>query len=488
MNVILGIDVGTSGTKVLAMDEHCHVVSSNVTEYPLYTPQLGWTQQEPSDWWNAVCQGLKTLTAELPSDCKIVGVGLSGQMHGMVALDKDYQVVRPAILWNDQRTAPQCAEIIALAGGLNKLTSYTNNNMLTGFTAGKILWMKENEPENYAKTVKIINPKDYIGYLLTDVIFTDVSDASGTGFFDVEHKCFSRPLIELCGLSYDLFATPYESHEIVGRVTESASALTGIPAGTPVCAGGGDAVLSTIAMGAGDDQTVAVMVGTSGVVSLHSPAFVPNTDGAVQFSRACVEGLYHVMGVTLAAAGSYKWYGENFGNNDYKGMDKAAETSPAGANGVIFLPYLYGERCPVNDPAAKGCFVGITAMNTMADFNRAVLEGVAFSLRQVYEKISAGKTYTRMNIAGGGSKSPLWRQIFADVFNMEVVTLDGAGEGSGFGATVVAAVGCGMIGSTADASAMLSVKSVTKPNSDNVASYEESYQKYLTLYERLKGL
>ncbi len=488
MNVILGIDIGTSGTKVLAMDTSCHVVSSNVTEYPLYTPHPGWTQQEPADWWQAVCEGLKTLTATLPADCRIVGVGLSGQMHGMVALDKDHHVVRPAILWNDQRTAPQCAEIIELAGGLEALTGYTNNNMLTGFTAGKILWMKENEPENYARTVKIINPKDYIGYLLTDTIFTDVSDASGTGLFDVASKCFSRPLIERCGLSYDLFATPYESSEIIGHVTETASSLTGIPAGTPVCAGGGDAVLSTIAMGAGDDNTVAVMVGTSGVVSLHSPSFVPNTDGAIQFSRACVEGLYHVMGVTLAAAGSYKWYGENFGNSDYKAMDKAAETAPAGANGVIFLPYLYGERCPVNDPKAKGCFVGITATNTMADFNRAVLEGVAFSLRQVYEKIAAGKTYTRMNIAGGGSKSPLWRQIFADVFNMDVVTLDGAGEGSGFGATVVAAVGCGLIESTAQASAMLSVKSITKPNPENIDAYEKAYQKYLTLYERLKGV
>lgn len=487
MKVIIGIDVGTSGVKVLAVDENCKVVSSNVTEYPIYTPKPGWTEQIPADWWKAICAGLNKLVLEL-SEYEICGIGLSGQMHGMVALDSDCNVVRPAILWNDQRTKSQCDKIIELAGGVESLASYTNNNMLTGFTAGKILWMKENEPENYKKTVKVINPKDYIAYLLTGSIGTDVSDASGTGFYDVKNNRFSQELIRLCGIDPSLFAEPHASSDVIGAVTESAAKQTALPLGTPVCAGGGDAVLSTIAMGAGSENTAAVMLGTSGVVSAHTTEFIDNKDGAVQFSRACADGMYHVMGVTLAAAGSYKWYGENFGDSDFKAMDKEAETSSAGAGGVIYLPYLYGERCPVNDPYAKGCFVGITARNTKADFNRAVLEGVAFSLRQVYEKISGGKAAERMILAGGGSKSPLWRQIFADVFNMPVVTLDGAGEGSGFGAAIVAGVGCGLFGSVAEISERLNIKSVTEPIEENVSVYDGVYEKYCGLYARLKGI
>ncbi len=487
MKAIIGIDIGTSGVKVLAVDEACRVIGSNVTEYPLYTPQPGWTEQLPSDWWEAVCKGLSQLVPTL-TDYEPAGIGLSGQMHGMVALDAAGEVIRPAILWNDQRTGAQCKEIIAMAGGLEKLASYTNNNMLTGFTGGKLLWMKENEPDHYRRTVKIINPKDYIAYRLTGELVTDVSDASGTGFYDVRNNRFSRELITLCGLNPDLFAEPHASSDVIGRVTEEASALTCLPVGTAVCAGGGDAVLSTIAMGAGGEDTAAVMLGTSGVVSAHTAGFVENKDGAVQFSRACADGLYHVMGVTLAAAGSYKWYGETFGDGDFRAMDDEAERSPAGAGGLLYLPYLSGERCPVNDPEAKGCFVGITAGSCRADFNRAVLEGVALSLRQVYERVSGGRQAKRLILAGGGSKSPLWRQIFADVFGIRTVTLDGAGEGSGFGAAIVAGVGCGLFESVAAVSETLRVKTETEPIDANRAVYDEAYRKYCGLYERLKGL
>ncbi len=487
MKAIIGIDIGTSGVKVLAVDENAKVISSNVKGYPLYTPAPGWTEQKPEEWWEAVCLGLRELMPNI-SEYDIAGIGLSGQMHGMVALDSENNVVRPAILWNDQRTKKQCDEMLALAGGVEGLSSYTNNNMLTGFTAGKILWMKQNEPENYEKTVKIINPKDYIAYKLTGYIGTDVSDASGTGLFDVKNGKFSAELIELVGLKPSLFAEPKASSEIIGAVSENAASETLLKAGTPVTAGGGDAVLSTISIGAGDEKTAAVMLGTSGVVSAHTAEFIDNKDGAIQFSRACVDGSFHVMGVTLAAAGSYKWYGENFGDNDYKAMDNAAESSNAGAGGIIYLPYLSGERCPVNDPDAKGCFVGITSQSTKADFNRAVLEGVAFSLRQVYERVSGGKKAERMILAGGGSKSPLWRQIFADIFEMPVITLDGAGEGSGFGAAIVAGVGCKMYSSAAEVASKLSVKTVTEPNSENIDIYNEAYKKYCSLYERLKGI
>lgn len=487
MKAIIGIDIGTSGVKVLAIDENCRVIASSVTEYPIYTPNPGWTEQNPDDWWNASASGLKKLMPGL-SEYEIAGVGLSGQMHGMVVLDAENRVVRPAILWNDQRTEKQCAEIIEAAGGLDRLVFMTNNGMLTGFTAGKILWMKENEPDNYKKTVKIINPKDYIAYKLTGYIGTDVSDASGTGFFDVKNRVFNNELLSLCGISPELFAVPHESSDIIGSVTDIASELTGIPANTPVCAGGGDAVLSTVAMGAADGKSAAVMLGTSGVVSAHVPEFTENTGAAVQFSRACIRGMYQVMGVTLSAAGSYKWFCENFENSDYKHADSLAEGSPCGAGGVIFLPYLSGERCPVNDPNARGCFVGLTANTEKGDFARAVLEGVAFSLRQTYDRVSSGNPAERVILAGGGSKSRLWRQIFADIFALPVVTLDGAGEGSGFGAAVVAGIGCGMLRSAESAASLLTVKTKTLPIPENVAVYSEIYKKYCGLYERLAGL
>lgn len=487
MKVIIGIDIGTSGVKVLAVNEKCRVVASNVVGYPLYTPAPGWTEQIPDDWWNASAEGLRQLMPQL-SSYEIAGVGLSGQMHGMVALDAENNTVRPAILWNDQRTEKQCAEIIEAAGGLDSLVSMTNNGMLTGFTAGKILWMKENEPDNYKKTVKIVNPKDYIAYKLTGYVGTDVSDASGTGFFDVENRCFNRELIERCGLSMSLFADVHESSDVIGRVTETAAKYTGIPVGTPVCAGGGDAVLSTVAMGAADGKSVAVMLGTSGVVSAHAPIFVENRGAAVQFSRACISGMYQIMGVTLSAAGSYKWFCDNFENGDCKKADSFAERSSCGAGGVIFLPYLNGERCPVNDPNARGCFVGLSSETDKGDLARAVLEGVAFSLKQTYEKVLSGGAAERVILAGGGSKSPLWRQIFADIFELPVVTLDGAGEGSGFGAAIVAAVGCGVFGSASDASAMLTVKTKTSPDPENVAAYRKIYKRYCGLYGRLADL
>lgn len=487
MKIIIGIDIGTSGVKVLAVDENCRVAGSNVTEYPIYTPNPGWTEQNPDDWWNASAAGLKKLMPEL-SGYEIAGVGLSGQMHGMVALDGENKVVRPAILWNDQRTEKQCKEIIGAAGGLDSLVSMTNNGMLTGFTAGKILWMKENESENYNRTVKIVNPKDYIAYKLTGNIGTDVSDASGTGLFDVGNGRFSDELISLCGLSRSLFADVHESSDVIGSVTKAASELTGIPEGTPVCAGGGDAVLSTVAMGAADGRSAAVMLGTSGVVSAHVPEFTENTGAVVQFSRACIKGMYQVMGVTLSAAGSYKWFCENFSGGDYKGADAEAETSPCGSRGVIFLPYLSGERCPVNDPNARGCFVGLAANTGKGDLARAVLEGVAFSLKQTYDRVSSGGAAERVILAGGGSKSPLWRQIFADVFGLPVVTLDGAGEGSGFGAAIVAGIGCGVFSSASEAAAKLTVKTETRPIPENTAVYRDIYKKYCGLYSRLADL
>ncbi|MBR5767626.1 MAG: xylulokinase [Clostridia bacterium] len=479
---VIGIDVGTSGVKVLAMDENCKVVCSVTETYPLYMPEEGWTEQNPVDWWNATVKCLGIIVPQI-KEYELCGVGLSGQMHGMVALDKNNEVVRPAILWNDQRTVSQCEEIISLAGGREALASYTDNNMLTGFTGGKILWMKENEPDNYAKTVKIINPKDYILFRLTGAISTDLSDASGTGLFDVKNGRFSSELIEKIGLSPSLFAEPLFSGDVAGYVNTDC----GLPAGLAVFAGGGDAVLSTIAMGAGGGGSVGVMLGTSGVVSVHTDEFRDNRDGSIQFSRSCVKGKYHAMGVTLAAAGSEQWFADTLGDGNFKECDRIAAESGIGSGGVVFLPYISGERCPINDPAARGCFVGISAKTTKGDLARAVLEGVAFSLRQVYEKLDPSKNSKRIVLAGGGSKSPLWRKIISAVFGRETVMLDGAGEGSGYGAAIVAGVGCGMLPSAEEAMNSLSVRTTDVPNASDVAEYEKAYKRYLSLYPRLKG-
>ena len=486
MKVIIGIDVGTSGVKVLACDEKCRVTASVTCEYPIFYPAPGWTEQNPEDWYSASADGLRQLKEKI-GDAEIAGIGLSGQMHGMVALDKDSNVVRPAILWNDQRTASQCREILETAGGIAGLTGYTSNNMLTGFTAGKILWMKENEPQNYEKTVRIINPKDYILYRLTGKISTDVSDASGTGLFDVTNCRFSDELIEKIGLKTSFFAEPLRSGQIAGYISDKAASETFVPAGTPVTAGGGDAVLSTIAMGVGTGNEVGVMVGTSGVVSLHSDSAVDNSDGSVQLSRACLGDKFHIMGVTLAAAGSYGWFAETFGGT-FRENDALAEKSEIGAGGVMFLPYINGERCPVNDAEIRGSFTGISASSTRGDFARAVLEGVAMSLRQVYEKIDPGNKAERIILAGGGSKGNLWRQIFSDVFAKPVVTLNGAGEGSGFGAAIVAGIGLSFYPSEEYVSDSLSVKTVNEPVPENVVRYRELYKKYLKIYPALKSI
>ena len=466
MKVIIGIDVGTSGVKVLACDENCKVTASVTCEYPIYYPAPGWTEQNPEDWYKATCEGLRELSEKIKG-AEIVGIGLSGQMHGMVALDRNGNVVRPAILWNDQRTAAQCDEILGIVGGVKKLSEYTSNNMLTGFTAGKILWMKENEPDNYEKTVAVINPKDYILFRLTGNISTDAS--------------------EKIGLRPSLFAKVLRSGETAGCVSDKASAETSLPSGTPVTAGGGDAVLSTIAMGVGTGNEVGVMVGTSGVVSLHSDRPVDNSDGSVQLSRACLGDKYHIMGVTLAAAGSYKWFTEAFGGT-YRENDMLAEKADIGSGGVIFLPYINGERCPVNDPSVRGCFVGISASSSKGDFARAVLEGVAMSLKQVYEKIDPENRSERIILAGGGSKGRLWRQIFADVFGKNVVTLDGAGEGSGFGAAIVAGIGLSFYPSEEYVSSSLSVKTSDSPIPENEAKYRVLYEKYKKLYPAVRNV
>ncbi|MDR2686824.1 MAG: xylulokinase, partial [Oscillospiraceae bacterium] len=360
----------------------------------------------------------------------------------------------------------------------------------------KIAWFRENEPGLFARCVKIINPKDYINYLLTGEIATDASDASGTGLYDVEHGRWSEELLGILGIPENLFAKAYQSTEIIGAITKKAAELTGLPPGLPVVAGGGDAVLSAVGMGLEEAGQLAVTLGTSGVVARHVPAFFENEGAKLQFSRACLPGLFHVMGVTLSAAGSYQWLEGLLGDprlasrkERYRALDEAAALSPPGANGALFLPYLSGERCPVNDAGATGCFLGLRGQTARGDLARAVLEGVAFSLRQAYDLMAdATGPARRLTLAGGGAASPLWRQIFADAFGLPVVTLEAGGEGGSFGAAILAGLGAGVWESPARVLGRLQVKSETLPVEGHVPVYRERYGVYQRVYPAIKEI
>jgi len=498
-NCILGLDIGTSGCKVLALDETGRILATVIEEYPLYTPKPGWSEQNPEDWWYGVVSGLKNVIKQLNGH-KVCAIGLSGQMHGMVPLDAENRVVRNAILWNDQRTGRQCDEITELAGGLDGLLSYTNNRMLTGFTGGKILWMKENEPENYQQTKTILNPKDYIRFMLSGQFITEVSDASGTGLFNVKERRWSCELMDKIGLSASMFPRVVESTDAAGTVSRAAAELTGIPEGTVISGGGGDAVISTTGLGLIKPGRVGITLGTSGVVAMGLPSYMENPNGLLQVSCNNAPGTYHAMGVTLSAAGSYQWFrnalgefeaeqGKTLGESAFYLLDKKAQEVGAGSDGLIFLPYLTGERAPINDPNATGAFLGITALHGKGHFARAVMEGVAFSLKQVFDLILSVNPDVKPDeivLAGGGANSQIWRQIFADLFHLPVRTVFGSAEGGSFGAALVAGVTAGVWHSLDDTVVLIRPESETLPISENVPVYSAQYQKYCRYYDALK--
>ncbi len=496
--LVMGIDVGTSGCKILVLDEFGKIRASAIEEYPIYTPQAGWTEQDPEDWWQAVVRGIKRVLASCSE--KIISVGFSGQMHGMVALDESNSVIRKAILWNDQRTSAECDEITSAAGGTDALIEYTNNRMLTGFTAGKILWMKKNEPENYERTKLIINPKDYIRFRLSGTLETDVSDASGFGLFDVKNKEWAYELIEKIGIKKSVFPSVSESSDIVGYVTAEASALTGLSEECIVCAGGGDAVISTTGLGLIGTGRIGVTLGTSGVVAVSLPSFAKNHGGALQISCNNSPDVWHAMGVTLSAAGSYHWFKNTFG--DYESfhgaeigksafalLDDLAKDTSAGADGLIFLPYLSGERAPINDPMARGAFLGIDSTKKKGHFARAVMEGVAYSLKQVYELIISANDEIKTDsvvLAGGGAVSDVWRQIVADVFNLPVYTVYGSAEGGSFGAAILAGVAAKIWKNVESAAEIIVPESETLPIESNTEVYCRLYDKYCKFYDAIK--
>lgn len=489
MHCVIGVDVGTSGCKVIAVAADGKILSESTESYPLYQPKAGWTEQEPQDWWEGAVRGLRTVVAGI-GNAKVAGISFSGQMHGMVALDKAHQPVRRAILWNDQRTGRQCDAITEAAGGLSGLLGYTNNMMLTGYTGGKILWMKENEPENYEKTELVLLPKDYIRYRLTGELCTEVSDASGTGLYDVKGRRWADALIEKAGLRRALFPPCVESVEQTGSVSEVAAAETGLPAGTPVYGGGGDAVISTTGMGLAVPGRVGVTLGTSGVVASGLPGYADNPEGRLQLFCGNKPGSYMAFGCTLAAAGSYQWFHDSLGGGeDFRALDRLAGEAPAGCEGLTYLPYLTGERCPVFDPQARGAFIGLSSVMGKGHFARAVLEGVCFSLKQVYDMIAAASPAIQSNeivVAGGGAKSPLWRQMLADIFGLPVRTVYGSALGGSFGAALVAGAGCGLWQDIEEAMRLAKPEVEALPRPENAGVYAAQYEKYLKLYPALR--
>ena len=498
MQYYIGIDIGTSGTKTVLFDEKGTVISSSSAEYPLYQPQNGYAEQDPNDWADAVLHTLKTVVTESNvTSNDIKGIGLSGQMHGLVMLDKDNNVIRPAIIWCDQRTSAECEEITRKVGA-ERLIEITANPALTGFTASKILWVRNNEPENYAKCAHILLPKDYIRFILTGEYATEVSDASGMQLLDVPKRCWSDEILQKLEIDKALLPKVYESPEITGTITAETASKTGLAAGTPVVGGAGDNAAAAIGTGVAEEGKAFTTIGTSGVVFAHTNDIVIDPHGRVHTFCCAVPGAWHVMGVTQAAGLSLKWFRDNFCRAEiqtadnmsvdpYVLMDKEASLSPVGANRLLYLPYLMGERTPHLDANARGVFFGLSAMHKKRDMIRAVMEGVTYSLRDCLEVFrQMDIPVSAMTACGGGGTSHLWRQMLADLFCCPIYT-SSSKEGPALGAAILAMVGTGLYPSVPDAcNAVVDTAQACKPNNDSVPVYEKYYQLYRRIYPQLK--
>jgi len=494
--LVLAIDIGTTNCKTMLIDPTCKVVAKESTEYPLSSPKMGWAEQDPNMWWEAVRRSVAALISGREKE-SIVAVGLSGQMHGLVALDKGGEVIRPAILWNDQRAEPECREIYDLAGGRERLLDYTNNAMLPGYTGGKLLWMRRNEHDLYKRIDKILLPKDYIRYRLTGVLATDVSDASGTGLFDVRKRTWSRELLGILQLPAEWIVPSYESTEVLGTISGIAARDLGLSTATRVVAGGGDAVMQTIGSGAIDDTEVLAVIGTGGNITISNRTCPANTHASAQVFCHVLPDRWVSMGVTLNAGNCLRWFRDVLGDAEsaiaareatsaYEILGREAEVSGPGAGGLIFLPYLQGERSPHTDSDARGCLVGMNLRSGKADVIRAVMEGVALSMYDVLNSIwTEGRRFRKVVLSGGGAKSKLWRQIMADVFRTEVVTRENGEDASAIGAGVIAGIAAGLWKNTSDATAGLRECSSNCPDEKVAELYGGIYDIYRGLYPSL---
>ncbi len=490
MDYLLGLDIGTSGVKALLISVEGKIISTKTVSYPLTTPHSGWAEQSPHDWWEATVEVIKeTVSNNLIDSTRIKGISLSGQMHSSVFLDEKMEVIRPAILWSDTRTSEQCKEIYTKVGGLNQLIGYVSNPALEGFTAPKILWLKENEPENYQKVKYILLAKDYIRYRLTGELFTEVSDAAGTLLFEVIKKRWSTGLLEKLEIDPDLLPPILNSFDLAGRITKPIAEKTGLKFGTPLVAGGADNACGAVGSGIIQEGRVMVSIGSSGVVLAQTDNPQADQEGRIHlFNHACPDSWY-MMGVMLSAGMSYEWLEKKLFNNslDYPKLDQLAEEIEPGSEGLLFLPYLYGERTPHNDANARGVYFGISGKHDQRHFTRSVLEGVTFALKDSLELIKdKGVKVKEIRAIGGGAKSSVWQQILADILGKEINLLN-VEEGPAFGAALIAGVGVGVYGSFTEAvSGIVKVQKTIVPRIQNTEKYNQYYQLYKKLYYSLK--
>lgn len=481
----IGVDLGTSAVKLLMMDSEGKIQKIVSKEYPLYFPHPGWSEQKPEDWFEKSMEGIKELTAECDKS-QVAGISFGGQMHGLVALDKDDNVIRPAILWNDGRTGEE-TDYLNQVIGKDKLSLYTANIAFAGFTAPKILWMKKHEPENFAKISKIMLPKDYLAYKLSGSFCSDVSDASGMLLMDVKNRCWSKEMIEICGITEEQLPKLYESYEVVGTLKPEIAQELGLSADVKVIAGAGDNAAAAVGTGTVGDGMCNISLGTSGTIFISSKNFGVDEHNALH-SFAHADGNYHLMGCMLSAASCNKWWNEEI----LKTTDFAAEQAgiqKLGENQVFYLPYLMGERSPHNDPDARATFIGMTMDTTREDMTQAVLEGVAFAIRDSFEVAkSLGIQIERTKICGGGAKSPLWRRMIANVLNIKVDRIESE-EGPALGGAMLAAVACGVFSSVEEAAEkIVRVTETIEPEPELVEKYERQYQKFAKIYPTVKDL
>lgn len=503
MALLLGIDIGTSATKTLLCSAKGKVLATASVEYPIHSPRPGWSEQDPNDWWRAVIRGVGEVCKKAGvSASKVTGIGLSGQMHGSVFVGRAGQSLRPALLWNDQRTAAECAEIERLAGGRSKLIGMVNNVALTGFTAPKILWVRKHDPRVYEQTYKVLLPKDYVRLRLTGEYATEVSDAAGTLLLDVKARTWHRGLLGKLRINTDMLPAVHESTVVTGRINRTASKATGLPIGTPVVGGAGDQPAGAVGNGIVRAGVVSSTMGTSGVVFACSDKPVPNKEGNLQSLCHAVPDKWCVFGCMLAAGGSFQWLRNTWHAEEvaalkkahkdpgviYSQMIKTAQQAPAGCDGLFFLPYLTGERCPYPNPNARGGWIGLTSRHDRANMVRAVLEGITFGMRDQIEIMRAGGMRIReVRAGGGGAVSTWWRQLQADVYDATVTTIN-TQEGAAYGVALLAAVGTGVFASVPEAcEACIRITDTREPDAELRKTYDAAYGQYGRLYPSLKA-
>jgi xylulokinase len=490
MSIFIGIDSSTTATKALLMDQQGEVLGVASSEYTYETPHPLWSEQEPSLWWRGTAQSIREVLQKTGVDVnQVKGIGLTGQMHGLVLLDENGEVLRPAILWNDQRTASQC-DAIRLKLGRERLIQITGNDALTGFTAPKILWVQEHEPEVWKRARHILLPKDYVRYKMTGAFGMDKADGAGTILFDLPKRDWSAEVLSALEIPPEYLPPTFEGTDVTGGLTSSAAQELGLSAGIPVFGGGGDQAASAVGTGAVRAGVVSISLGTSGVVFATTDTPVIEPDGRLHAFCHSVPGKWHLMGVMLSAAGSLRWHRDTFApGTDFDSLLEPAAQIPAGSDGLLFLPYLTGERTPHPDPLARGAFIGLTVRHSLPHLTRSVLEGVSFGLRDSFELMKGAglENISQVRVTGGGARSPLWRQILADVLQAEAVTVNTT-EGAAYGAALLAATGAGAFRSVESAcDASVKITGSTLPNPAHVEQYQKSYEVYRGLYPALKS-